>query len=149
MPDKFHTDGKVTYLPGCAPRFEATIQSMAEHQRITQAQLEAAEQDISQHAYEFPPEGLRVKPDEPSIPIYFDGEQVITEHVYGDPYGFAEADELDIWAPDHSAATPDHVPSGRLSVFLLVAIPIVMLLLVALLAALIIPIPFATFSPAP
>lgn len=144
------TVGKITYIYGgeamqpnvihdvhgpsaaVEPDWERWRAIDAERARSMTQQLDAAEQDISQHDYVFPPDGLRVRPDavlddyEPmpaapsisvyggSTPIYFDEHQKPQVDLHfgisdPHPYAWGDADELDIWASDQNPA-PHQLP---------------------------------------
>lgn len=82
-------------------------------------QLDAAEFEVSENGgYIFPPEGLRVRPDAPSVQVYF-GLDVSSEPDYTASW---EADERNIWDPDQSRAEPPPPPVDLLSLTLLIVI---------------------------
>jgi hypothetical protein len=124
------TVGKVTYIHGGVPRGEVLLQTMAQQQRTTLEQLEAAEQhpDV---LFPYVP-----MPDAPSVlgygsvrTIYGTGISPVGPYsiaaddpdvtVVGylgtsvpdpdDLHDWSEANELDIWAPDQNPA-PDQLP---------------------------------------
>lgn len=118
------TDGKVTYIHCAAPMRAVTMHS------VTVDQLVAAEQDISQHAYEFPPQGLRVRPDAPSISVYAPAEssaELIVDRYFGIP---EPQSAVGLWDPDPRAANSAQASSLLHSI----AMAVVLTALVAALA---------------
>lgn len=127
------TLGKVTYIHGGLPR--TTLEQLeAGEADISQYPLELPPEGL--RAIHWPPQGdYEPMPAAPSISVYgspgiiigvdvASEPDVTVQGFYGAPatqsfkwsepqdpdsWGFSEADELDIWAPDQNQA-PDHLP---------------------------------------
>jgi len=97
--DKFVNVGKVTYIHGATPK----------HSTMTSEMLDAAEQDMAQHRYEPPPDGIPIqsmsdyKPDEPSVQQYYGTSTYAVDEIAGTA---PELDEFDIWGTSPNPSNP-------------------------------------------
>jgi hypothetical protein len=122
MPAKHLSVGKVTYIHGATPK----------RTTMTSEMLDAAEQDMAQHRYEPPPQGVRIqsmsdyKPDEPSVEVYYGGP---ASGAMGNAAPFPELDEFDVWGTSPNPSNPRRFPID----WHLIAVSICILLTLAML----------------